>query len=110
MPLRPNRLGLCLFIPVQDSVGNQFLTVLSNMITDLNLSDMEACYKMSQAELLQRVSLEQKRFGFEPEFTVKIANLHNIKIYDVGISSHGRDYSGGKKSAGKMRFRLSGVC
>ena len=79
------------------SVGNQFLTFLSNMITDLNLSDMETCYKMFRAELLQQISLEQKRFGFEPEFTVKIAKRPHIKIYEVGISYHGRDYSEGKK-------------
>lgn len=79
------------------SIGNQFLTFLSNMITDLNLSDMETCYKMFRAELLQQISLEQKRFGFEPEFTVKIAKRPHIKIYEVGISYHGRDYSEGKK-------------
>ncbi len=79
------------------SVGNQLLTFLSNMITDLNLSDMETCYKMFRTELLQQIRLEQKRFGFEPEFTVKVAKLHNIKIYEVGISYHGRDYSEGKK-------------
>ncbi len=77
-------------------MGNRFLTFLSNMITDLNLSDMETCYKMFKADILKQITLEQKRFGFEPEFTVKISKL-NVKIYEVGISYHGRDYSEGKK-------------
>ncbi|PID58068.1 glycosyl transferase [candidate division KSB3 bacterium] len=79
------------------SVGNHLLTFLSNMITDLNLSDMETCYKMFRREILEQIHLEQKRFGFEPEFTVKIAKIPTIKIYEVGISYHGRDYSEGKK-------------
>lgn len=77
-------------------LGNKFLTFLSNMATDLNLSDMETCYKMFKADILKQISLEQKRFGFEPEFTVKISKL-NVRIYEVGISYHGRDYSEGKK-------------
>lgn len=78
------------------SLGNKFLTFLSNMFTDLNLSDMETCYKMFRADILQHLKLEQKRFGFEPEFTVKIAK-RKYRIYEVGISYHGRDYSEGKK-------------
>jgi glycosyltransferase involved in cell wall biosynthesis len=77
-------------------LGNKALTFLSNMVTDLNLSDMETCYKMFKVDILKKISLEQKRFGFEPEFTVKIAKL-GVKIYEVGISYHGRDYAEGKK-------------
>jgi glycosyltransferase involved in cell wall biosynthesis len=77
-------------------LGNRFLTFLSNMVTDLNLSDMETCYKMFRADILKKITIEQNRFGFEPEFTVKIAKL-GLKIYEVGISYHGRDYSEGKK-------------
>jgi glycosyltransferase involved in cell wall biosynthesis len=78
------------------SLGNKFLTFLSNMVTDLNLSDMETCYKMFRADVLKRITLEQKRFGFEPEFTVKVAKT-KCRIYEVGISYSGRDYSEGKK-------------
>ena len=78
------------------SLGNKFLTFLSNMITDLNLTDMETCYKMFRAGILKEIRFEQRRFGFEPEFTVKIA-LKRYRIYEVGISYHGRDYSEGKK-------------
>ena len=78
------------------SLGNKFLTFLSNMITDLNLSDMETCYKMFKADILKEIRIEQNRFGFEPEFTVKIARK-NYRIYEVGISYSGRDYSEGKK-------------
>lgn len=78
------------------SLGNKFLTFLSNMITDLNLTDMETCYKMFRAEILKEIKIEQKRFGFEPEFTVKIAKKR-YRIYEVGISYHGRDYAEGKK-------------
>lgn len=78
------------------SLGNKLLTFLSNMVTDLNLSDMETCYKMFKTEILDQITLEQKRFGFEPEFTIKISKLP-IKIYEVGISYHGRNYNEGKK-------------
>lgn len=78
------------------SLGNKFLTFLSNMITDLNLSDMETCYKMFKADILKEIRIEQNRFGFEPEFTVKIAKKR-YRIYEVGISYSGRDYSEGKK-------------
>ena len=78
------------------SLGNKFLTFLSNMITDLNLSDMETCYKMFRSDVLKKITIEQEGFGFEPEFTVKIAKA-KYRIYEVGISYHGRDYSEGKK-------------
>ena len=78
------------------SLGNKFLTFLSNMVTDLNLTDMETCYKMFRADILKKITIEQNRFGFEPEFTVKVAK-EQYRIYEVGISYHGRDYSEGKK-------------
>ena len=78
------------------SLGNKCLTFLSNMITDLNLTDMETCYKMFKAEVLKKVTIEQNGFGFEPEFTVKVAK-QKYRIYEVGISYNGRDYSEGKK-------------
>jgi glycosyltransferase involved in cell wall biosynthesis len=78
------------------SMGNRFLTLLSNMFTDLNLTDMEVCYKVFERELLERISLAEDRFGFEPEFTAKIARL-NCAIYEVGISYYGRTYDEGKK-------------
>jgi glycosyltransferase involved in cell wall biosynthesis len=78
------------------SLGNKFLTFLSNMITDLNLTDMETCYKMFRADVLKTVKIEQNGFGFEPEFTVKVAKAR-FRIYEVGISYYGRDYSEGKK-------------
>lgn len=87
------------------SVGNKFLTFLSNMVSDLNLSDMETCYKMFKTEVLQKVKIEQKRFGFEPEFTVKIAKA-KFRIYEVGISYYGRDYSEGKKIGWKDGFNV----
>ena len=77
-------------------VGNRFLTTLSNMFTNLNLSDMETCYKVFRAEILGRMRLRADRFGFEPEFTAKVARLH-CRIYEVPISYHGRGYEAGKK-------------
>lgn len=77
-------------------VGNKILTTLSNMMTDLNLSDMETCYKVFRREILQRFKLREKRFGFEPEFTAKVAKS-GCRIYEVPISYSGRDYSDGKK-------------
>ena len=77
-------------------VGNKVLTTLSNMFTDLNLSDMETCYKVFKADVIRRVHLEQNRFGFEPEITAKVAKL-GCRIYEVPISYAGRDYSEGKK-------------
>jgi len=78
-------------------LGNRFLTLLSNMVTNLNLTDMETCYKVFRREVIQSLKLEQKRFGFEPEVTAKIAKLKHIRIYEVGISYHGRTYDEGKK-------------
>lgn len=78
------------------SVGNSFLTLLSNMMTDLNLSDMETCYKVFRRETVQRITLEENRFGFEPEIVAKIARL-NIRVYEMGISYYGRTYDEGKK-------------
>jgi glycosyltransferase involved in cell wall biosynthesis len=77
-------------------VGNKFLTLLSNMLTNLNLSDMETCYKVFRREVLERVTIEEDRFGFEPEITAKIARL-NLRIYEIGISYSGRTYAEGKK-------------
>jgi len=78
------------------SVGNRVLTTLSNMMTDLNLTDMETCYKMFRADLLKRLTFRENRFGFEPEFTAKIAKSR-CRIYEVPISYSGRDYTEGKK-------------
>jgi glycosyltransferase involved in cell wall biosynthesis len=79
------------------SLGNQFLTFLSNMFTNLNLTDMETCYKMFRTDIIQSLNLKENRFGFEPEVTAKIARIPNIRIYEVGISYYGRTYSEGKK-------------
>ena len=78
------------------SVGNKFLTLLSNMLTNLNLTDMETCYKAFKRETLSKIEIEEKRFGFEPEITAKIARLR-CRIYEVGISYSGRSYKEGKK-------------
>lgn len=78
-------------------VGNKLLTTCSNMFTNLNLTDMETCYKLFRRSLLQQFTLEQKRFGFEPEITAKLAALKNVKIFEVGISYNGRTYAEGKK-------------
>lgn len=78
-------------------MGNKFLTLLSNMFSNLNLTDMETCYKMFKREIIQGIKLEQNRFGFEPEITAKIAKIKNCRIYEVGISYHGRTYQEGKK-------------
>jgi len=77
-------------------VGNKLLTYISNIITNLNLSDMETCYKVFRSDILKKIRIEQNRFGFEPEFTVKIAK-EKLRIYEVGISYYGRDYAEGKK-------------
>ena len=78
------------------SVGNRILTNLSNMLTDLNLTDMETCYKAFRAELLKKITLRENRFGFEPEFTAKVSKAR-CRIYEVPISYSGRDYAEGKK-------------
>ena len=77
-------------------VGNQILTTLSNMFTNLNLTDMETCYKVFKAEIIKNIQIEENRFGFEPEITAKIAKQH-CRIYEVGISYYGRTYEEGKK-------------
>lgn len=79
------------------SLGNKFLTLLSNMFTNLNLTDMETCYKMFRTEQLKSLNLREKRFGFEPEVTAKISRIPNIRIYEIGISYYGRTYKEGKK-------------
>lgn len=87
------------------SIGNQFLTFLSNMFTNLNLTDMETCYKVFRREIIQRVTLQERRFGFEPEVTARISRIPNIRIYEVGISYYGRSYADGKKIGWKDGFR-----
>jgi len=79
------------------SLGNKFLTSLSNMFTNLNLTDMETCYKLFKTDLVKNLKLKEKRFGFEPEITAKISKLKNVRIYEVGISYYGRQFSEGKK-------------
>ena len=86
------------------AVGNRCLTLLSNMFTDLNLTDMESCYKVFRREVLQQVELKEKRLGFEPEFVAKIARLR-LRIYEMGISYAGRTYEEGKKIGMKDGFR-----
>jgi len=86
------------------SLGNRFLTLLSNMFTNLNLTDMEVCYKMFRRTILEKITLEEDRFGFEPEFTAKVARL-NCAIYEVGISYYGRTYEEGKKIGWKDGVR-----
>ena len=79
------------------SIGNKMLTTLSNMFTNLNLTDMETCYKLFSADVIKNISLNEKRFGFEPEVTAKISRIKEIRIYEVGISYFGRTYAEGKK-------------
>ncbi len=79
------------------SIGNKFLTLLSNMMTGLNLTDMETCYKLFRTDLIQAMPLKEKRFGFEPEVTARIARVSRLRIYEVGISYYGRTYEEGKK-------------
>ena len=78
-------------------LGNRFLTLLSNIFTDLNLTDMETCYKVFRKEVIDQIKIEENRFGFEPEITAKIAKIKDIRIFEVGISYDGRTYSEGKK-------------
>ena len=87
------------------SIGNRMLTKASNMFTNLNLTDMETCYKLFRREIIQGIKLEEKRFGFEPEVTAKISRVKNIRIYEVGISYYGRTYEEGKKIGMKDAFR-----
>jgi hypothetical protein len=85
-------------------MGNAFLTLLSNMLTDLNLTDMETCYKAFRREIIQQIDIEENRFGFEPEVTAKVAKLR-CRIYEVGISYYGRTYDEGKKIGWKDGVR-----
>lgn len=87
------------------TIGNKFLTTLSNVFSNLNLTDMETCYKLFDTKIIQSVSLKENRFGFEPEITAKIARIPNIRIYEVGISYYGRTYEEGKKIGWKDGFR-----
>lgn len=87
------------------TIGNKFLTFLSNMMTNLNLTDMETCYKVFKREIIQELDLQEKRFGFEPEVTAKISRIKGIRIYEVGISYYGRTYEEGKKIGWKDGFR-----
>jgi len=87
------------------SIGNKVLTTLSNMFTNLNLTDMETCYKLFRADIIKGLSLKENRFGFEPEVTAKISRVKDIRIYEVGISYYGRTYEEGKKIGWKDGFR-----
>jgi len=87
------------------SLGNKFLTFFSNMFSGLNLSDMETCYKLFRSEIIKGIHLREKRFGFEPEVTAKMARIPGIKVYEVGISYYGRTYQEGKKINYKDGFR-----
>lgn len=87
------------------SIGNKFLTFLSNAMTNLNLTDMETCYKLFRRETIQSLELKEQRFGFEPEVTAKVARIPGIRIYEVGISYYGRTYAEGKKINWKDGFR-----
>jgi len=87
------------------TIGNKFLTFLSNMMSNLNLTDMETCYKMFKTDIIQSIKLNEKRFGFEPEVTAKIAKVPKVRIYEVGISYYGRTYEEGKKIGWKDGFR-----
>jgi glycosyltransferase involved in cell wall biosynthesis len=87
------------------TIGNNFLTFLSNMLTNLNLTDMETCYKLFDAKIIKSIHLVENRFGFEPEVTAKISKIDRIRIYEVGISYYGRTYEEGKKINWKDGFR-----
>lgn len=87
------------------TIGNKFLTFLSNMFTNLNLTDMETCYKLFNAKMVQSLLLKENRFGFEPEVTAKISRIEKVRIYEVGISYYGRTYEEGKKIGWKDGFR-----
>ena len=87
------------------TIGNVILTFLSNMFSNLNLSDMETCYKMFAKDIIKDITIKENRFGIEPEITAKIAKLKNLKLYEVGISYYGRTYEEGKKIGLKDAFR-----
>lgn len=86
-------------------VGNKFLTLLSNMFTNLNLTDMETCYKVMKSDIVRRITIQENRFGFEPELTAKLSKIPDIVIYEVGISYYGRTYKDGKKIGWRDGFR-----
>ena len=88
------------------SKGNRFLTLASNMFSNLNLTDMETCYKLFKTDIIQNMKLKEKRFGFEPEVTAKISRIPDIRIYEVGISYYGRTYKEGKKIGWKEGMGL----
>ncbi len=87
------------------SIGNKILTNMSNMFTNLNLTDMETCYKLFRADIIKNLKLKEKRFGFEPEVTAKISRIPGLRIYEIGISYYGRTYGEGKKINWKDGFR-----
>lgn len=87
------------------TIGNKLLTFLSNILTDVNLTDMETCYKLFNTKIIQAINLRENRFGFEPEITAKISRIANIRIYEVGISYYGRTYAEGKKIGWKDGMR-----
>ncbi len=87
------------------SIGNKVLTTFSNMFSNLNLTDMETCYKLFRSDIIKGIKLKEKRFGFEPEVTAKISRIPDIRIYEVGISYYGRTYEDGKKIGWKDGFR-----
>jgi len=87
------------------TIGNKMLTFLSNMFTNLNLSDMETCYKLFKSEFIKSIRFKENRFGFEPEVTAKISRIPDVRIYEVGISYYGRTYKDGKKISMKDGFR-----
>lgn len=87
------------------SIGNKILTFLSNMMTNLNLTDMETCYKLFRSEVIKGIKLKENRFGFEPEVTAKVSKIPGIRIYEVGISYYGRTYEEGKHINWKDGFR-----
>lgn len=87
------------------TIGNNFLTFLSNMMCNMNLTDMETCYKLFKSDIIKNIHLKEKRFGFEPEVTAKISRIPGLRIYEVGISYYGRTYQEGKKIGWKDGFR-----
>ena len=87
------------------TIGNKFLTLLSNIFTGINITDMETCYKLFKADIIKGLNLKENRFGFEPEVTAKISRIKNIRIYEVGISYYGRTYEDGKKIGWKDGVR-----
>jgi len=87
------------------SLGNRMLTFFSNMFSNLNLTDMETCYKLFKTDIIKSINLKEKRFGFEPEITAKVSRIPNVRIYEVGVSYYGRTYAEGKKISWKDGFR-----